>query len=114
MKIFLSSTYEDLSDYRLAVMEVLQECEILYKGMEFFGATEHTALNTCLKNVAEADRVIVLLGSRYGSRPTDKDLSYTETEIQEAVKLRKPIQAYFLDLDDVPGGQGDGHRKINT
>ncbi|WP_411726702.1 DUF4062 domain-containing protein [Methyloglobulus sp.] len=46
--MFLSSTYEDLADYRLAVMDVLQECEFLYKGMEFFGATEHKALYTCL------------------------------------------------------------------
>lgn len=102
MKVFLSSTYADLADYRRAVMDVLQECEILYKGMEFFGATEHTALNTCLRNISDVDRVIVLIGARYGSRPSEKDPSYTESEIREAIKLGKPIQAYFLDLDSVP------------
>ena len=102
MKVFLSSTYEDLADYRRAVMDVLQECEILYKGMEFFGATEYSALNTCLENISDSDRVIVLMGSRYGSRPSDIEPSYTESEIREAIKLVKPIQAYFLDLDSTP------------
>lgn len=102
MKVFLSSTYADLTDYRRAVMDVLQECEVLFKGMEFFGATEHKAIDTCLKNIAESDRVIVLIGSRYGSRQSDNGPSYTEAEIQEAIRINKPIQAYFLDLDNVP------------
>ena len=99
MKIFLSSTYDDLIEYRRATMEVLQECEILYKGMEFFGATENKPHETCLKNLNDADRVIVLIGSRYGSRPKTQGPSYTEIEILEARRLKKPIQAYFLDLE---------------
>ena len=38
MKLFLSSTYEDLANYRNAVMDVLAHFEIVYNAMEIFGA----------------------------------------------------------------------------
>ena len=102
MKIFLSSTYEDLIEYRNSVMDVLQGNEIVYKGMEHFGASEKTSVEVCLNNLADSDRVIVLLGTRYGSRPNNNSPSYTEIEVREAEKLNKPIQAYLLDTDNEP------------
>jgi SAM-dependent methyltransferase len=100
MKIFLSSTYEDLAEYRNSVMDVLHGNEIVFKGMEYFGASEYPSIDVCLKNIAESDRIIVLLGTRYGSRLNGSIYSFTEIEIREAEKLSKPIQAYFLDTDN--------------
>jgi len=102
MKIFLSSTYEDLIDYRSSVMDVLQGFEIVYKGMEHFGASEHSPIEVCLSNLADSDRVIVLVGTRYGSRPDDNSPSYTELEIREAERIGKPLQIYVLDTDRQP------------
>jgi SAM-dependent methyltransferase len=102
MRIFLCSTFEDLQAYRRAAMEVLMECEHLYRGMEFFGATQYEALETCLQNVRSADRVVVLVGTRYGSRPSVGQPSFTELEIREAENHELPIQVYCLDVERQP------------
>jgi SAM-dependent methyltransferase len=83
-------------------MDVLYECEAVYKGMEFFGARSSTTLDTCLAQISEADRVIVLIGTRYGSRPDTASPSFTEIEIHEAERLNRPILVYFLDIDQHP------------
>jgi hypothetical protein len=102
MKIFLSSTYTDLAAYREAVLDVLTGCEITYKGMEFFGASEHNSLTTCLKQLEDSDRVIALIGTRYGSLSSDTMKSFTEHEIDRACELKKPLMVYFMDEDRQP------------
>ncbi|MBV5330542.1 DUF4062 domain-containing protein [Pelodictyon phaeoclathratiforme] len=89
-------------EYRNSVMEVLRGNEMIYRGMEFFGASENTPIDVCFQNIAESDRMIVLLGTRYGSRPDCNSHSFTELEIREAERLGKPILIYILDTDRQP------------
>lgn len=97
MKVFVSSTYEDLADYRQDVQSALLRCDAVFKGMEFFGASSEKTLDHCLSEVQHADLVICLIGTRYGSRPPSSDLSYTEHEIAHAFGLERPVLAYFID-----------------
>ena len=102
MKLFLSSTYEDLASYRNAVMDVLAHFEIIYNGMEIFGARSQSSLTTCLSQLEHSDGVVVLLGTRYGSCPPDSELSFTELEINRALELKKPIYVFEIDHERQP------------
>jgi SAM-dependent methyltransferase len=102
MKLFLSSTFEDLASYRDAVMDVLAQFGMVFNGMETFGAREQDSLTTCLTQLADSDLVVTLLGTRYGSCPTDSEASYTELEINHALDLGKPLYIYELDVERQP------------
>lgn len=102
IKIFLSSTYEDLAEYREHLMAVLDGCEAVYKGMEFFGASQAKPLETCLRNLAASNLVVTLIGTRYGSIPEGETKSFTELELEYALRTGKPVWAYFLDEERTP------------
>ena len=42
-----------------------------------------------------SDLLVLLLGQRYGDRPSGSILSYTEAEFREAIRLGKPVLVYF-------------------
>jgi SAM-dependent methyltransferase len=102
MKVFLSSTFEDLALYREHLMTVLDGCETIYRGMEFFGATETAPLDTCLSNLASCDLVVALIGTRYGTIPDGNGKSFTHLELERALASGKPVWAYFLDEEHTP------------
>ena len=102
LKVFISSTYQDLANYRSAVMEVLQGFEFVFKGMEYFGASENTPLDVCLNNVKQSDLVICILGTRYGSCPPNSDKSYTHLEVEYAIENQKPVYVYMIDEEHQP------------
>jgi len=97
MKVFVSSTHDDLVEYREHVQIALLRCEKIYKGMEYFGASEHPTLEYCLEQITKSELVICLLGTRYGTKPPGSDRSYTHHEIEHAIAVNRPILAYILD-----------------
>lgn len=52
LKIFLSSTYLDLKDYRQAAIEVINRYQCVPLAMEFFGAQPEEPAKVCDKEVA--------------------------------------------------------------
>jgi len=53
--VFISSTYDDLKEYRRAVWELLEKFDVNVRGMEQFGARKEAALATCLAEVEQSD-----------------------------------------------------------
>jgi hypothetical protein len=51
--VFLSSTYEDLQEYKEEARRILTGLEQTIKGMEFFGASTESPLKVCLENIRE-------------------------------------------------------------
>jgi Domain of unknown function (DUF4062) len=93
--IYLSSTYEDLKDYRIAVFEALRKAGYQVLAMEDYVAADKRPVDKCLADVAEADIYIGLFAYRYGYVPPPEHgnpngLSITELEFRHAEKLRKP------------------------
>lgn len=99
LKVFLSSTFQDLVEYRDKVYDVLDGFELVGTGMENFGASGKTPLATCLERLEGADRVVVLVGTRYGTCIPESKISYTETEVRRAIELDKPIMVYALNVE---------------
>lgn len=100
-RVFLCSTYVDLTEEREAVLNVIRHLQLLHDSMEFFGARPNQPLETCLEEVRSSDIVIVIIGHRYGSFAPGKKKSYTDLEYEEAQESHKPCLVYFRS-DEVP------------
>jgi hypothetical protein len=103
MKIYISSTYQDLSDHRSAVDRTLRRMGHDVIGMEQYVAEGNKPLDRCLADVRLADLYVVIVAWRYGYIPPEQSaagtLSITEIEYGEAVKNGKTILAFLLDPD---------------
>ncbi|RNC70126.1 MAG: DUF4062 domain-containing protein [Desulfuromonadales bacterium] len=101
--IYLSSTFEDLKEYRKAVYDALSKVSH-YKviAMENYVATDQRPVDKCLKDVANAHIYVGLFGFRYGYVPPAEHnnpdgLSITELEFRCAKGLGKPSLIFVAD-----------------
>ncbi len=101
MKIYISSTYQDLSDHRSAVDRTLRRMGHDVIGMEQYVAEGNKPVDRCLADVRLADLYVVIVAWRYGYVPPDQPipgaLSITELEYGAAEAAGKPILAFLLD-----------------
>jgi hypothetical protein len=102
VKIYISSSYQDLREYRAAVDQALRRMGHDVIGMEQYVAEQSTPLERCLRDVRTADVYLVIVAWRYGYSPEDerlnpRKLSITELEFEEAVRSGTPVLAFLLD-----------------
>ena len=67
--VFISSTYEDLTEYREKARDAVIKANCHPKMMEYFEAGGNPPLETCLKKVRPCDVLVVILAFRYGWIP---------------------------------------------
>ena len=101
-RIFLSSTSEDLADYRTRVASVIERLGQETRRMETFVATPQAALPVCQTKAASADALVVCVAHRYGWVPRaeeqgDGKKSVTWYEVEAALKASKPVFAFVVD-----------------
>jgi Domain of unknown function (DUF4062) len=97
MRVFLSSTYEDLTEHRAVVAASFAMSNIDYNAMEHFGSVPSPAIRTCLTAVDASDVFVGVLGVRYGGSPPGRIQSYTEREYRRARSRRIPIFMFLID-----------------
>lgn len=98
--IFLSSTYEDLKDFRRKALDVITSLKQTYEGMEFFGADTRTPLDVMLDKLSYCQLYIGIIGMRYGSVDKNTQKSYTELEYEKARDLGIPCLIYIIDEEN--------------
>lgn len=101
IKAFLSSTYEDLVEWRAKVAEALERQGQTSIRMETFGSRPFNATRACYDEIDEADIFIGIYAHRYGFIPSDSNISITEREYEFAIKQKKPMFV-FVVADDHP------------
>jgi hypothetical protein len=82
LQIFLSSTYEDLIDHRLAAMEAVLAAGHIPAAMEQFSPGDETAWEKIQAWIDESDAFILILGGRYGSIEPTSGKSYVQLEYE--------------------------------
>ena len=102
--IYLSSTYEDLKNYRGVVFEALRKSGYHVIAMEDYVATDQRPVEKCLMDVEKADIYVGLFAFRYGYVPPPAHnnpdrLSITELEFRHAEKLKKPCLTFIAKED---------------
>ena len=102
-KVYISSTYKDLVEYRDAIRDMFQfkglQDEYSLVSMEgYVSESGKRAIEVCLADVREADIYILILAKRYGSVVDGTGISYTETEYNEAVRsaTNNPMYKIFV------------------
>jgi hypothetical protein len=96
LKVFLSSTSKDLRKHRKQLLFTFAQLHQWTEAMEFFGARPGSPLEECLEALGRADIYVVVVGMRYGSK-AGQDISFTQREYEEAIRLGKPVLAYEID-----------------
>jgi len=98
MRLFLSSTYEDLKPHRQKVEDSFAISGLEYNAMEHFGSTANPPIEVCLEAVEQSDVLIAVLGVRYGSCPPKGKRSFTEREYRHARLHNIPILPFMIDM----------------
>ena len=62
--VFISSTYDDLNQYRRAIWDLLEKFQVNVRGMEQFGARKEAPLATCLSEVEQSDIYLGVIAFR--------------------------------------------------
>lgn len=124
-RIYLSSTYSDLPEYREKVYRVLRELGHDVSAMEDYVAADQRPLDRCLADVAASDLYIGIFAHRYGYVPEQDNpdgRSITELEYRCAEKQGVPRLVFLLDEKtpwppgqmDVFTGEGDHGARIRA
>jgi hypothetical protein len=102
MKVYISSTYQDLVDHRAAVDRTLRRMGHDVIGMEQYVAEGSKPVDRCKADVRAADAYVIVVAWRFGyvpgrtASPPDRR-SITEIELDEAKVSGKPVLAFLLD-----------------
>ncbi|KAI5912223.1 DUF4062 domain-containing protein [Thauera sp. 2A1] len=99
-RVYVSSTFEDLKDYRAKVNEGLRRAGYELVVMEDYPAFDRRPLAKCLADVASCDLYVGILAKRYGYIPAQgnpENLSITEREYLQATVSCLPRLVFQLD-----------------
>ncbi|NTW46988.1 MAG: DUF4062 domain-containing protein, partial [Chlorobaculum sp.] len=97
MKVFISSTYDDLKEHRKAAHDALAKLGLHVIWMEAFGARPVESTKVCLKEIDECELFVGIYAHRYGYIPNGSKVSITEQEFLHAEAKGKPIFGYVVD-----------------
>ena len=102
--VYVSSTFNDLKDYRGAVERSLRKSGVTVIAMEDYVASDERPLDRCLADVRSSDIYIGIFAHRYGFVPLENNpdhRSITDLEYRQAVQSGKP-RLIFLHDEDTP------------
>ncbi len=94
--VFISSTYYDLRNVREELDPLLRELGYLPVLFEEAGAIPNVrAAHSAIRHASHADICLLILGSRYGSRESADEISFTHAEYRTARDLGRPIFTFI-------------------
>ncbi len=101
-KIYISSTFSDLIEYRKAACKILCSMDHSVKAMEQYVAADQRPLDKCLADVEACEVYVGIFAWRYGFIPAPTQgnperRSITELEYRRARESGKPCLIYLLD-----------------
>jgi hypothetical protein len=97
MRVFLSSTYEDLVEYRSKAANAIERLGQQGVRMEVFGARPESAAAACFDEINSSDVIIGIYAHRYGFIPPGSDVSITEQEFDFARGKSKQVFGFLVD-----------------
>jgi len=113
-QVFISSTYVDLQEERIAVTQTLLDNDCIPVGMEQFPSSGMSQMEYIKKMLDDCDYYILILGGRYGSLDLD-GIGFTEKEFDYAEAKEIPIMSFLIkDIDMLPRGKCDTDSEMQT
>ena len=110
MKVYLSSTLDDLRDERQAVKDALGgQCTVV----ESYTADGRSVRESCVDDVARCDLYIGVIGLRYGFVPPGDKLSITHQEYEKARERRIRALIFLKEEGSIRFTDTDAHTQEN-
>lgn len=110
-QVFVSSTYQDLIEERIEVIQALLELDCIPVGMEYFPAADDSQWDFIKKLIDESDYYVVIIAGKYGSED-EKGVSYTQKEYNYALNKGIPIISFVhLNIDNLPSSKTEKDKK---
>jgi len=97
MRIYVSSTSEDLKEFRKAAIAAVWRLGHFPAAMEGYVAESIAPAEKCLRDVASSDLYIGIFAHRYGYVPDGAARSITEMEYRKAHERGIPTLIFLLD-----------------
>jgi hypothetical protein len=97
MKLFLSSTFLDLREHRVATAQALERLGQGLSRMEVFNARPQEPRSASLEEVQSSDALVGVYAHRYGFVPKGSTTSITEQELRYAITHGKPVFCFVVD-----------------
>lgn len=101
LRIFISSTFEDLAVHRNAVRDAVLEAGAMPVLVEDQPPSGRTIKEKVREALDESDAVLLLVGHRYGAIDSKTRKSWIEAEYEAAKRRNKPLLV-FLAAEDAP------------
>lgn len=113
-QVFVSSTFADLKDERVRVIQTLMEMDCIPAGMELFPAIDEEQFAFIKRVIDDCDYYIVIVGGRYGT--TDATgVSYTEKEYEYALERGLKVMAFLhSEPDEIPFSKSEGEPSLRA
>jgi tetratricopeptide (TPR) repeat protein len=99
MKVFLSSTAEDLVEYRKVAVETIRRLGFESVAMEDFGPRPNAPIDECERLASQANLLVCIVAHRYGSVPEKSRGSFTQREVEAARAAGKDVLAWIVADD---------------
>ena len=97
-RVFVSSTFSDLKDYRATVQDAIRQLGAVDVSMEHFGARDARPCDECVRIIGEeSDSFVGIYAHRYGHVPAGSKKSITEAEFDAAYRAKLPRFTYVID-----------------
>ncbi|MGH3564701.1 MAG: DUF4062 domain-containing protein [Pseudonocardia sp.] len=96
LKVYLSSTRDDLVSYREAVMHTIRKLGHDYVAMEDYEASAGPVVRRCEEDVAACDVYLAIIAWRYGYISPGYAYSITDAEYRSAVASGMPRLVFML------------------
>ncbi|MBF0563903.1 MAG: tetratricopeptide repeat protein [Nitrospirae bacterium] len=98
LRVYVSSTSDDLEEYRVAVIAALRKMKTIKPvGMEDYVSGGRPPIKKCLDDVSKCDIYVGIFAWRYGSIPRGYKKSFTELEYSKAVGVGIPPLIFLLN-----------------
>lgn len=97
-RVFLSSTFSDLAEYRKTVQGAIRQLGAIDVSMEHFGARDERPVDECVRLVRrESDLFVGIYAHKYGYVPDGAEISISEMEYRAASEAPLPRFIYLVD-----------------
>ena len=101
-QVFVSSTYKDLKEERLAVTQYLLKMGFIPVGMEQFPASNMSQMEYIKMMLDDCDYYLLILAGKYGSVAED-GVGFTEKEYDYAIANDIPVMSILIrDIGELP------------
>jgi len=99
LKVFISSTYLDLKEYRQTAIDIVNRYECVPLAMEHFMSQPKEPEEVCENEIGECDIFVGIYAHRFGFCPEGGKKSITQLEYELAGRLGKECLCFIVQKD---------------